>query len=217
MVARMNGIHDLGGMHGFGRVALEPHEPVFHAAWERRVLGMVYQVVGFGWANIDAFRHGIERMAPVEYLGAGYYGRWLASLETILAERGLLGAGEVDAVLAGRPLAARGAGDLVPQPTYGFVRPVDRAPGYAVGERVRARNVHPAGHTRLPRYVRGRVGVVHRVHAAFVFPDANAHGAGEQPQHLYTVRFDAAELWGPAAEPGATVHVDLFEPYLERV
>ena len=111
----------------------------------------------------------------------------------------------------------RAAGGADPRPTAGFVRPVDRAPRHAVGATVRACNVHPPGHTRLPRYVRGKRGVVHRVHAAFVFPDANAHGAGEDPQYLYTVRFDGAELWGRDAEPGAAVHVDLFEPYLEAV
>jgi nitrile hydratase len=212
----MDGIHDLGGMHGFGRVTVEPDEPVFHARWHGRVLGMVYQIVGFGWANIDAFRHGIERMDPVAYLTAGYYGRWLASLETILADDGVLAPGAVDAVLAGEPVpASRGGAD--PRPTAGFVRPVDRAPRHAVGATVRACNVHPPGHTRLPRYVRGKRGVVHRVHAAFVFPDANAHGAGENPQYLYTVRFDGAELWGRDAEPAAAVHVDLFEPYLEAV
>ena len=212
----MDGVHDMGGMHGFGRVAVEAHEPVFHAPWQRRVLGMVYQIVGFGWTNIDAFRHGIERMDPVAYLSAGYYGRWLASLETVLVDAGLLARGEVEARLEGSTAAAaRGAADRPPRPSSGFVRQVDASPRHAEGAAVRARNVHPAGHTRLPRYVRGKRGVVERVHPAFVFPDANAHGAGERPQYLYTVRFEAAELWGPDAEAGATVHVDLFEPYLE--
>src|SRR5512143_1886927 len=179
----MDGIHDLGGMHGFGGVTVEPDEPVFHAAWQRRVLGMVYQVVGFGWSNIDAFRHGIERMAPVTYLSAGYYGRWLASLETVLVDAGVLAPGELDARLEGRPAPpapAPAAG--LPHPIDGFVRMVDHAPRYVVGQAVRTGNLHPAGHTRLPRYVRGKCGAVHRVHPAFVFPDANAHGAGERPQ-----------------------------------
>jgi nitrile hydratase subunit beta len=212
----MNGIHDMGGMHGFGPVVVEPNEPVFHARWRARVLGMVYQVVGFGWANIDAFRHGIERVNPVAYLRDGYYGRWLASLETVLQEAGVLAPGEVDARVDGRPApppAVPRAG--LPEPSGGFVRTVAASPRFAAGEAVRARNVHPAGHTRLPRYVRGKRGAVHRVHPAFVFPDTNAHGTGEQPQYLYTVRFSADELWGSAAEPGASLYVDLFEPYLE--
>ena len=102
----MNGVHDMGGMHGFGSVAVERDEPVFHAPWHRRVLGMVYQTVGFGWANIDTFRHGIERMDPVAYLTSGYYGRWLASLETVLRDAGVLAPGEVDTRLAGGPAPA---------------------------------------------------------------------------------------------------------------
>ena len=212
----MDGIHDMGGMHGFGPLVVEPDEPVFHAGWQRRVLGMVYQVVGFGWSNIDAFRHGIERMEPVAYLSTGYYGRWLASLETVLVDAGVLARGAVDARLEGRPAPpAPGPAADLPHPADGFVRAVAASPRYLAGQTVRARNVHPAGHTRLPRYVRGKRGAVHRVHSAFVFPDANAHGAGEQPQYLYTVRFDATELWGPDAEPDAVVHLDLFEPYLE--
>ena len=206
----------MGGMHGFGPVVVERNEPVFHRAWHRRVLGMAYQVVGFGWANIDTFRHGIERMNPVAYLRDGYYGRWLSSLETVLQDAGVLARGEVDARVAGRPAPAASAPPSgLPQRTAGFVRAVAATPRHAIGDAVRARNTHPAGHTRLPRYVRGKRGVVQRVHAAFVFPDTNAHGKGEQPQYLYTVRFAADELWGAQAEAGSVLHVDLFEPYLE--
>jgi nitrile hydratase len=214
----VNGIHDMGGMHGFGPVAVETDEPVFHMPWQRRVLGMVYQVVGFGWTNIDTFRHGIERMDAVAYLTAGYYGRWIASLETVLVDAGVLAPGEVDARIAGRPAPSASVPRAgLPQRSAGFVRVVDATPAYAAGQMVRARNVHPAGHTRLPRYVRGKRGVVHRVHPAFVYPDTNAHGAGEEPHHLYTVRFEPTELWGADAEPHGAVHVDLFEPYLEPV
>ena len=212
----MDGIHDLGGMHGFGAVVVDAAEPPFHASWERRVLGMAYQVVGFGWTTIDAFRHGIERVPPVAYLTAGYYGRWLTSLETVLVEAGLLPRDAVDRRLRGAPAdttAPLAAG--LPHPADGFVRPLEVTPRFAAGDAVRARNVHPPGHTRLPRYVRGRRGVVHRRLPACVYPDTNAHGLGEQPQHLYTVRFAANELWGRDAEPGTMIHVDLFEPYLE--
>lgn len=210
----MNGAADMGGMHGFGPVVVERDEPVFHADWERRVLGMAYQVIGLGRSNIDAFRHGIERMNPVEYLTAGYYGRWLASIERILTEAGALGPGEVDARLAGR---AGGGPASAPPPTAvqsGFVRELDRQPRFQVGDAVRPRVASPSGHTRLPRYVAGRRGVVHRVQPVCVFPDSNAAGRGEDPQHLYNVRFDARELWGADSEPGS-IHLDLFEPYLE--
>jgi nitrile hydratase beta subunit len=212
----VNGVHDLGGMRGFGRVEVEPDEPVFHARWEQRVLGMVYQVVGLGWTTIDAFRHGIERVDPVGYFTVGYYGRWLASLERVLVERGVLGPGDVDARSAGRTVV-RPAGEPVGPESVasGFVREVERAPRFRPGDVVRARIVSPRGHTRLPRYVAGRRGVVHHLQPPCVFPDTNAHGLGENPQNLYNVRFAAAELWGDAAEPGATLHIDLFEPYLE--
>ena len=189
----MDGIHDLGGMHGFGSVVVERDEPVFHAAWEGRVFALASLALAGGLANVDAFRHAIERLSPVEYLTAGYYGRWLAALESLAAARG--------ARL--RP-AARTAR-----------RDAPRLPRFAAGEAVVARNVHPAGHTRLPRYVRGRRGVVARVHPAWVFPDTNAHDRGENPQHVYSVRFAATELWGDDADPAASVHVDLFESYLE--
>jgi nitrile hydratase len=205
-------VHDLGGRPGFGRIEREAREPVFHARWEGRVLGMVYSAIGFGWISVDAFRHGIERMAPTQYLRAGYYERWLASLERVLAEAGVLGR-------SGR--VARPAGAAPPRP--GFERDAG-APRFAVGDFVRAR-VRPGAevsalqsasrHTRLPGYVSAKRGVVVAARGGFVFPDTNAHGAGEQPQHLYCVRFDARELWGEAAEPRASVCIDLFEPYLE--
>lgn len=212
----MNGIHDMGGMHGFGRVEVEPDEPVFHARWESRVVGMTYQLVGFGWASVDAFRHAIERVEPVTYLTAGYYGRWLDAVERLLVERGVLGSGDVEARSAHRPVPSPATPPAAPaRGPGGFQRAVDRAPRFGPGDPVRARVASPSGHTRLPRYVAGRRGVVHAVRPAFVFPDTNAHGRGEDPQHLYNVRFAGTELWGPTAEPGTTLHIDLFEPYLE--
>jgi nitrile hydratase subunit beta len=190
----MDGIHDLGGMHGFGPVVVECDEPVFHAAWEGRVFALAALAIAGGLANPDAFRHAIERLSPVEYLTAGYYGRWLAALERLVAERGV------------RPrLASAGTAR----------RDASRVARFVAGDAVLARNVHPAGHTRLPRYVRGRRGVVARVHPPWVFPDTNAHDRGEDPQHVYAVRFPATELWGDDADPAASVHVDLFESYLE--
>ena len=215
----MDGIHDMGGMHGFGRVPVEANEPLFHAPWESRVLGMVFQVVGTGWSNIDAFRHAIERLEPATYLGVGYYGRWLRALETILVEAGLLEPGELEARLAAAPARARAAPPTAPRhgAFTGVLRPIEAPPRFTVGDRVLARNIHPPGHTRLPRYVRGKRGVVHRVHPACVFPDTHAHGLGEHPQYVYGVRFSALELWGPDAESGSAVHLDLFEAYLTPV
>jgi nitrile hydratase len=214
----MNGIHDMGGMHGFGRVVVEANEPVFHAGWEKRVLGMAYQVVGFGWATIDAFRHGIERVEPVTYLTTGYYGRWLAAIERLLTEAGVLRLGEIDARIAGTPLTPPAATPTASgRVGAGFVRQVEHAPRFHVGDVVRARVTSPTGHTRLPRYVAGRRGRVHGLQPPCVFPDTNARGQGENPQHLYNVRFESTELWGPDAEPGTALHIDLFEPYLEPV
>jgi len=191
----MDGIHDLGGMHGFGRVPWSEAEPAFHAPWEGRVFALASLALAGGVANIDGFRHAIERLDPVTYLTSGYFGRWLAAAELLLRET------------AGR--------NLERPASPGTLRTVDRTPRFAAGDRVRTRQMHPAGHTRLPRYARGLRGAVALVHPPFVFPDTNAHGQGEEPQHVYAVRFAARELWGDDAEPGVHVHVDCFESYLE--
>lgn len=219
----MNGIHDLGGMHGFGRVEARPEPSPFHEAWEGRVHAMLGFVLGAGVASVDAFRHSIERLDAVTYLTAGYYGRWLRALETLCVEAGVTTRAELSRrhteLVAGDPLSPASAWTPPtgsPDPGAGYRRAVAEAARFQEGERVRARNLHPAGHTRLPGYVRGRTGVVHRVRGGFVFPDTNAHGQGEQPQHLYTVRFDASTLWGPEAEARGAVYADLFESYLEK-
>jgi nitrile hydratase subunit beta len=223
----MDGIHDMGGMHGFGPVVVEVDEPVFHATWEGRVLAMANLLRGEGPTNVDAFRHAIERMDPAEYLATGYYGRWMAALERLLVEAGVLAPGEIEARLRGAPSGKEAAAKKTPAPRTpqgaqpsrgaeaGVVRTVGNSPRFALGQAVRARNIHPEGHTRLPRYVRGKRGVVDRVHPSCVFPDTHAHGMGENPQYVYSVRFAARELWGEDAEPGASVRLDLFEDYLE--
>jgi nitrile hydratase len=192
----MNGIHDLGGMHGFGAIVVERDEPVFHAAWEKRVFGAVMLAMRIGIVNIDRFRHAIERLDPVEYLSAGYYGRWLGALERVVREW-------------------RENGERLESADPGSLRPVSGAPRFAVGARVRARNLQPAGHTRLPAYARGKRGSIARVYPGFILPDTNAHLRGENPERVYAVRFDARELFGSGAERNACVHVDLFESYLE--
>ena len=211
----MNGIHDMGGMHGFGRVEVEPDEPVFHERWEGRVFGMIQSL---GRGNIDAGRHSIECLDPISYLQNGYYGRWLAALESGLENAGVLSAAEIDARMSSgappAPVASPRPSSWQPVAS-GYVREVDAAPRFRAGERVVTRNHQPEGHTRLPAYGRCRSGVVVRVHPAMVFPDDHARGRGENPQYLYTVRFAAEELWGDAAERNSVVHIDLFEPYLE--
>lgn len=214
----MNGPHDLGGRHGFGRIAYEPDEPVFHERWESRVFGMSLSLLGHDGPNLDATRHRAERLDPVSYFGNGYYGRWLAAFELMLEEDGLLRPGEFERWLAlgrtaGSTAAAPGS-NRSPLLALSFVREVATPPAFNPGQAVVTRNHQPAGHTRLPAYARCRRGRIARVHPAMVFPDTHAHGRGEHPQYVYTVKFDGVELWGDAAEPGTCVCLDLFESYL---
>jgi len=203
----------MGGVRGLGRVEVEPDEPVFHARWEARVFGM-----SLLWAfpNLDAGRHVMESLPTLAYLSLPYYGRWLHCLETQLLESGLLVPGELEARLAG----STGPAASVEMPSAASRsdsarRERPREPSFRPGERVRTRNLHPFGHTRLPGYARTRGGVVAIVHPdAWILPDTHAHGRGENPECVYAVRFAATELWGADAEPNASVHVDLFESYL---
>jgi nitrile hydratase len=219
----MNGVHDLGGMHGFGRIPYSADEPVFHERWEARVFGLSLALGGRGPINLDATRHRGERLDPVAYFHNGYYGRWLAALEMLLEEEGLLAGGEIDARLAAGGAAATAVPAAKSRPRGGsrvpllsVIRPVAQQPLFALGEVVRTRNHQPAGHTRLPAYARCRRGIVRRVHPAMVFPDTNAHGLGENPQYVYSVEFQGEELWGDAAEPGTCLMLDLFESYLQE-
>jgi nitrile hydratase subunit beta len=217
----MNGAQDLGGQHGFGPVVPEPDEPAFHADWERRVLALTLAMGMPGGWTIEESRHARESLPPAQYLSSSYYEIWLAGLAKLLAERGLVSA---DELAAGHPigpprevpriLAAAEVPEVLRRggPT---ARPATVPAGFAVGDRVRACNLHPTGHTRLPRYVRGRVGMVELVHGCHVFADSSAAGAGEHPQWLYTVRFTGSELWGPDGDPDSEVSVDAWEPYLE--
>src|SRR3954451_3757590 len=191
----------MGDTHGFGAVVAEADEPWFHAEWERRVFAMVLALGAGGRWNIDAGRFAREDRSPAEYLGMTYYEIWFAGLERLLAERG-----SPDRVLRSQDVAA----------TMARGGPASRESSwparFAVGDRVRTRNTHPHTHTRLPRYARDKVGVVERVHGTHVFPDSNAHFAGEDPQWLYRVRFSARELGG--RDPPDSVAIDGFEPYL---
>lgn len=225
----MNGIHDMGGLHGFGRVEVEENEPVFHARWEGRIYAMTQVLDTTGIYNLDEHRHEIELMPTEDYLTDGYYGRWLFAMESILARKGIVHAREVERRIEER---ARDASTLTradpasrnwPLPEDQRIRwgawrhEVEVTPKFAVGDRVRVRNWQPAGHTRLTAYVRGKLGTVAVVNAqAWVFPDTRAHNAGENHQPVYGVAFDAVELWGDVAEPNVTVNVDLSEGYLEH-
>jgi len=215
----MNGIHDLGGMTCFGPVAAEPNEPVFHSEWEARVFA-INVAAGGVLGSLDYRRHGIERLAPIEYLRSRYYEKWLARVELLAVETGLISALELASGNAGQGVAAPAPTPVEVGAVIARGRPADRRTGrlepqFAVGDRVRARNLNPDGHTRLPRYVRGCFGVVHAVHGTHVFPDTNAHGKGENPQPLYSVKFAATELWGPAARAQDQLYIDLWEDYLE--
>jgi nitrile hydratase len=218
----MNGPHDLGGQMGFGPVAPEPNEPVFHAAWERRALGLTLCANYLGAWTGDEGRHAREQLHPATYYRSSYYEIWIRAIENVLQRHGFITAADL---AAGKPVDPTAtprrtlAADFVPTLLARgtpYNRPLDTAPAFAVGDRVRARNVHPQHHTRLPRYARGKLGNIESVHDGFVFPDTNAHAGGEQPQRLYTVVFTAPELWGPDADPTSTVSIDAFESYLER-
>jgi nitrile hydratase len=219
----MNGVHDLGGMHGFGPIVREANEPLFHAPWEARVRAMA--ALGCNerdFFTIDAFRYGIERMPPAAYLRAPYFERWLASLETNLIESGFLTADELDERMArlrqhaDATFPRRADADLMRKPDeQGDASIPPPEARFAVGDAVLTRHDQPAWHTRLPRYARGKRGVVERLYGAQTFPDTNAHGLGKQPQPLYSVRFDGRELWGDSAEPRQTVSLDLWQSYLE--
>ncbi|CCD88575.1 Nitrile hydratase subunit beta (Nitrilase) (NHase) [Bradyrhizobium sp. ORS 285] len=218
----MDGAHNMGGVSGFGPVRPEPNEPVFHAEWERRALAITLAMALPGGWNIDASRFARENRPAADYLGMSYYQIWLAGLERLMQDRHLV---EADELAAGKvlhpakPVAKILTANDVPAvlrrggPTE---RPATKPALFAVGDRVRAKDIHPPTHIRLPRYVRGHVGRVEAVRGVHVFPDSNAHGHGEDPQWLYTVSFSGAELWADAPDPLLEVTVDAFEPYLER-
>ncbi len=219
----MNGVHDLGGMQGFGPVVRDHDESVFHAEWERRVLGL-QQGLQNALGTVDAFRHAIERMNPVDYLRMSYYERWLEGLERRARETGILTAEEIRTGIPraqGRatkpPLPPSAVRETLLEKPSGRRPQGHRRPRFEVGATVVARELHPSGHTRLPRYVRGKQGVIERVHGNYVFPDANAHGLGENPQPLYSVCFEVTILWGAEAPRDSRLYIDLWEDYLREV
>jgi nitrile hydratase beta subunit len=217
----MNGVHDMGGMDGFGKVEPEPNEPTFHEKWEGRVLAMVRAMGAAGAFNIDTSRFYREILPPHIYLASSYYRKWLLGLEDNLIAKGFVTTSELadgHAKELAKPLKN---GKLRLEDVERIMvraqceRPAPSPARFKVGDRVRTKNIHPATHTRLPRYTRGHVGVVERILGCQVFPDSAAMELGENPQWLYTVVFDGAELWGPEADPTVKISIDAFEPYLE--
>jgi nitrile hydratase len=217
----MNGLHDVGGITTFGPVIREENEPVFHADWERRVYALNIATLAF-FGPVDRARHAVERMDPVEYLTTLYYEHWLFGMELMAKDLGYITEAELE---SGRvemrkelPHPAPDADMIAGLSRHGVPATRDEGrltPRFSVGDVVRARNMEVPGHTRLPRYARGRQGVIHTLNGTHAFPDTAAHDRGEDPQPLYNVRFEAKELWGDNVERKDCVYIDLWEDYLE--
>lgn len=219
----MNGIHDMGGMHGFGPVIREDNEPIFHAEWERRVHAASLAFILSGAWNVDEHRFSIERIEPAQYLKESYYERWLHGVENLLLKKKIVTKAELE---SGRLMTSGKGADAVTPVTKAQVVPffehggsiemaVNVAPRFKVGDAVIVRNINPHHHTRVPRYARGKRGTVTALHGSFGFADTRAQALGDDPQHLYTVRFEGAELWGPDTEPREAVYLNMYESYLE--
>lgn len=217
----MNGVHDMGGMHGMGPIESEPNEPVFHQPWEGRLFALRRAMGAWRRWNIDATRYQVELVPPAEYLELSYYARQFVAFLEMLVQKNFVSRAEIDSGVAA-PGGSKASPALTVDKAEVLVakgiptsRDVSVQARFQVGQAVRARNMHPLGHTRLPRYVRGKSGTIDRDHGVFVFPDTNAHFLGEKPQHVYSVRFAAHELWGEQAAPRDAVYLDLWDDYLE--
>ena len=223
----MDGIHDMGGIEGYGAVPFVPDEPIHvDTRWEAFSGAAVFALLRSGKTNIDAHRHRIERLDPTCYLPVGYWGRWLAAIESATVDQRIADQDEIDRAITSLghdPATAAPPPRMHPvmalesdQNDSTFLRDIDTPPRFEVGDRVVALTDAPhAGHHRLPRYVRGRTGTIVRQYPAFTFPDAVAHNGGEQPTYVYAVSFAASELWGADADPKQLCHLDMFEPYLQ--
>jgi len=219
----MNGIHDMGGMHGMGPVQAEQNEPTFHEPWEGRTYGLTRAMGAWRKWNIDTSRFGIEQIAPADYLRMSYYEKWFVRLVGLLVKTGLVSRSEVE---TGKPdpgsVKTKPALTADRVPAMALNRDIESShdpnivPRFKAGQSVRVKDINPSGHTRLPRYARGRVGRIHLDHGVYNFPDTNAHGLGEKRQHVYSVRFAARELWGDQASPNDSVYLDLWDDYLEH-
>ncbi|MGI9408158.1 MAG: nitrile hydratase subunit beta [Hyphomicrobiaceae bacterium] len=216
----MNNIHDMGGMHGFGPIPIEENEPVFHTDWEAKALGLTVAMSGWRKWNLDRSRFAREQLPTFDYLQFTYYERWIAALANLMVETGLV---REEELATGKPMpgTAKATPPLTGADVAGVLakggpvdRKIDTPPAFRAGDAVKTVNENPKGHTRLPRYARGRSGEIVMHHGAHVFPDSNARGDGEAPQHLYSVRFSARELWGADASARDGIMLDLWESYL---
>jgi len=217
----MNGVHDMGGMQDMGPIRLEKNEPVFHAEWERRAFANAMAVDG-DW-NLSEWRSQLEQIPPAEYLRLSYYEKWLETLTQLLLKTHVVTAEEIASgksatgnAFKGHVLQASEVESMV-HAVRPWSRDVPAIAKFRVGQRVRARNINPTGHTRLPRYARGKTGTVVRDYGVFVFNDSHGQGLGEKPQHLYSVKFAARELWGEQGSASDEIYVDLWDDHLEAV
>lgn len=218
----MNGIHDIGGMDNIGPVNIEKDEPVFHDDWERKVYALTLATMGAGIFVTDEVRFVTETIPPSDYLTFKYYEKWLYSLEQLVLQKNVVTREELE---SGKVMAPELTAGVEAAPAermqYGmnnripvFVE-VDIPPKFMVGDAIIAKNINPLHHTRIPRYIRGRRGVVEMNHGIFLLPDTNAHGGPDKPQHVYNVRFSARELWGEDAPANDCVYIDLFDDYMD--
>lgn len=223
----MNGVHDLGGTDGLGPVPVEENEPVWHADWEKAAFAMFSSSARAGFFGVDEFRYGIEQMHPAVYLLSPYYEHWIHTVEHHGVAKGALDPGEIEKRTQfyldnpDAPMPERSDPELLDfvetavKDGFPARRESGAPPKFAVGQRVRVLDDSPHGHTRRARYIRGRTGVIELAHGTFIYPDSAGNGLGDDPQHVYTVRFTNEELWGrETAEPNGSVYFDVWEPYI---
>ncbi|HYQ71235.1 MAG TPA: nitrile hydratase subunit beta [Gammaproteobacteria bacterium] len=217
----MNGIHDLAGMENLGPIDIEKDEPVFHEDWERHIFAITMATMGSGYFKTDEVRRETELMPPADYLRARYYEKWLFSFENLMLEKDVLTLEELE---SGKSLREEGGFKLPPVPLegmqYAMHNPVpasldvDVPQNFQVGDHILAKNINPPYHTRLPRYIRGKHGVIVQHHGVFLLPDTNAYGGPDKPQHCYNVKFSFNELWGDETSHNDFIYIDLFDEYM---
>ena len=220
----MDGIHDMGGMHGFGRVPLE-QDSVFTSDWQKRAFALIEALAWSTPYTADEHRQAIERIAPADYLSRDYFEKWVIAAETLLTEAGLVDQGELDSGKKRFDISPEGHQPIGPDELVGATKagadlefdPDSKPAKYEVDQSIRVSNNCPPGHTRVPRYVRNRIGKIVKDVGVFQFADAVAAGYGSCPQHCYTVEFEAVTLWGTGAESNECIYVDLWESHLEPV
>ena len=213
----MNGIHDMGGMQGLGEIGYSENDLGFHEPWELRIFALVQAT------RLGGLRPYIESIPAAEYLRMNYYERWYTALVERIIEKGVLTQSEVDSGRAG-PASAKATPVLTSSlarerlfRTPKTEQDIELTPRFRVGDRVRSRNIHPTTHTRMPRYTRGKTGLVERDRGVFNLPDSEDVSSESQPQHVYMTRFGARELWGEEASTHDSLYIDMWEDYLEPV